>query len=112
MKYRKLILIDLDGVLNRYRGDFDSDFIPPPKNGTEEFLKTLYRDYAVKIFTTRSRIQTLKWLAQNKLDSYVDDVTNIKEPAFLYIDDRCIQFKGNYAELIDKIENFAPWFNR
>ena len=39
--YRKTILIDLDGVLNEYTGDFDKDYIPPIKDGAKEFLENL-----------------------------------------------------------------------
>ena len=39
-KFRKTILIDLDGVLNDYTGDFDKDYIPPIKDGAKEFLES------------------------------------------------------------------------
>ena len=87
-KYKKVILIDLDGVLNNYNGNFDKDFIPEIKTGAREFLEKLSRDYEIKIFTTRNRLMSSKWLIQNKLDKFVTDVTNVKEPAFLHIDDR------------------------
>ncbi len=35
---KKTILIDLDGVLNEYVGNFDKEFIPPIKQGAKEFL--------------------------------------------------------------------------
>ena len=35
-KFRKTILIDLDGVLNEYTGDFDKDYIPPIKDSNKE----------------------------------------------------------------------------
>ena len=38
---KKTILIDLDGVLNTYTGNFDKDFIPPIKEGAFDFLKNL-----------------------------------------------------------------------
>ena len=40
-KFKKTILIDLDGVLNEYEGKFDKDFIPPIKLGAKEFLEKL-----------------------------------------------------------------------
>ena len=36
---RKTLLIDLDGVLNDYIGNYDKDFIPPIKVGVKEFWK-------------------------------------------------------------------------
>ena len=38
--YKKLILIDLDGVLNEYKGDYKENYIHPPKPDTKEFLKS------------------------------------------------------------------------
>ena len=35
---KKTILIDLDGVLNEYVGNFDKEFIPTIKQGAKEFL--------------------------------------------------------------------------
>ena len=35
---KKTILIDLDGVLNDYVGNYDKDFILPIKAGAKEFL--------------------------------------------------------------------------
>jgi len=33
--YKKVILIDLDGVLNNYDGNFDKDKIPSVKDGAK-----------------------------------------------------------------------------
>lgn len=41
MTIKKTILIDLDGVLNTYTGNFDKDFIPPIRDGMYEFIKKL-----------------------------------------------------------------------
>ncbi len=38
---KKTILIDLDGVLNTYTGEFKKEFIPPIKRGSKKFLKKL-----------------------------------------------------------------------
>ena len=45
IKKKKTILIDLDGVLNDYVGNYDKDFIPPIKFGAKEFL----RDFIKKL---------------------------------------------------------------
>ena len=39
--YKKEILIDLDGVLNQYNGNYDENFIPQIKDGAIEFLEEL-----------------------------------------------------------------------
>ena len=108
----KTLLIDLDGVLNTYNGNFDKDYIPEIKSGAKEFLEYLSKEYELKIFTTRNRLLTSKWLIENKLDSFVTDVTNIKDPAYLYIDDRCICFNGDFKKMINEIENFNVYWKQ
>lgn len=110
MAFKKRILIDLDGVLNNYIGNFDSNFIPPIKNGAEQFVKLLAKDYELKLFTTRSRLLATKWLIKYNLEQYFSEVTNVKEPCLFYIDDRCLQFKGDYNELLNEIKNFSVWW--
>ena len=108
---KKLILIDLDGVLNTYKGDYKKDFIHPPKPETKEFLKKLSKNFEIKIFTTRNLLLTSKWLIKHNLDRYINDVTNIKEKgSFLFVDDRCICFDGDYKNLNSNIENFSIWY--
>ena len=109
---KKTILIDLDGVLNIYDGKYDENYIPPIKDGAYNFIKELSEKYKIIIFTTRNSLITSKWIVENSLDKYIENVTNVKEPAHLIIDDRCINFKGNYKELKDKIENFEVWYKK
>ena len=107
---KKTILIDLDCVLNTYDGNFDKDFIPPIKDGAYEFLQNLSEEYQIKLFTTRNKILVAKWVIENKLESFIEDITNIKELSYLYIDDRCINFNGSYVELLNKIKQFKTWY--
>ncbi len=72
-KKLKTILIDLDGVLNKYNGKYDAEnFIPMksvkvPKNLSKNFME----HYVIKIFTTRNKILTVKWLMKYRLDKYI-----------------------------------------
>ena len=108
--FKKTILIDLDGVLNEYTGGFNKDYIPPMKEGTKEFLQSLSKDYELKLFTTRNKILATKWLVENSLDEYFVDITNTKDLAWLYIDDRCINFDGDFDNLTNSISDFKPWY--
>ena len=76
---KKTILIDLDGVLNNYKGNFNNEFIPEIKDGAKNFLKKLSMNYTIKLFTTRNKILASKWLIENGVDKYISDITNIKE---------------------------------
>lgn len=107
---KKTILIDLDGVLNEYTGNYDVNNIPRIKFGADEFLKILSKKFELKIFTTKDRLKTSEWLKTNNLDKYISDVTNVKVPAWLIIDDRSITFNGNYENIIEQIQNFKPWY--
>ncbi len=110
MKFKKTILIDLDGVFNTYTGKYDDGFISPIKDGAKEFLVELSRDYKIKLFTTRDKYLVQDWINENSLDEFVFGVTNMKELCFLYIDDRCICFNGDYSSLMSEISNFKAWY--
>ncbi|MBQ3310520.1 hypothetical protein IJG72_00430 [bacterium] len=109
--FKKTLLIDLDGVLNQYKGDFNKDIIPPVLNGAKEFLNKISQKYDIKIFTTRNKLKTVKWLIENELDIFIIDITDKKELAWAYIDDRCIQFRGDFKQLIHDLEIFKPWYH-
>ena len=107
--YKPTLLIDLDGVLNEYKGNYDVEYIPEMREGAQDFLKELYQNYTLVLFTTRFISMARKWLENNGLDKYFDDVTNEKIPAYIMIDDRCICFKGDYEVLKNEIKNFRAW---
>ena len=112
MKFKKTILIDLDGVLNKYSGNYDENYIPPIKEGAKEFLKNLSKEYEIKIFTARNKNLTKKWLIEFNVNEYISDITNVKEPCMVYVDDRCVTFDGNYENLANCINNFKPWYKK
>ena len=109
---KKTILIDLDGVLNTYDGIYEEDYIPPIREGAFEFVKNLSVNYRLVLFTSRNLLLASRWLMENKLDKYIENVTNIKEPAYLIIDDRCINFQGNYDKIFNKIINYKAWYKK
>ena len=108
--FKRTILIDLDGVLNQYTGNFEKDYIPPIKEGAKEFLKNLSNNFELKLFTTRNKILASQWLIENDIDNLFIDITNTKDLAWLYIDDRCLKFDGEYSFLEEQINNFKPWY--
>jgi FMN phosphatase YigB (HAD superfamily) len=72
------IYIDFEKTLNKYKD----------REKMKDFLINLCKNYEIYIFTTKDRENTYKWLIRYHLDEYIEDVINIKEPAFGYIDDR------------------------
>jgi len=106
---KKTLMIDLDGVLNTYSGNYKENEISPIRDGAKEFLEELSKDYIIEIFTVRDKTLTIKWLKENDLINYVKEVTNIKNPfAFAFIDDRAINFDGEFENMLSKIKNFKP----
>jgi len=111
--HKKRILIDLDGVLNEYGNEpFDENNIPIIKAGAKDFIKKLSKKGELYLFTSRNLILTTKWLCKNKIDIYFKDVTNIKLPSYIYIDDRCICFHGKYSETLNEIERFKVYWEK
>ncbi len=110
MQNRKTILIDLDGVLNNYTGQYEQNFIPEIKEGAKDFIIKLSRDFDIKLFTTRNKIMACKWIIKYGLESYISDITNVKELAWLYIDDRCLKFEGDFSLLAGQIKTFKTWY--
>ena len=53
---------------------------------------------------------TIYKMMKNNLEKYFKDITNIKEPAFIYLDVRTIQFNGNYSDAINQIKNFQVYW--
>lgn len=107
---KKKILLDLDGVLNSYKGDFEPFYIPSVKDEAVEFLKKLSSEYEVKLFTVRDKMLTAMWIIENNLQEYISGVTNVKEAAWLIVDDRCICFDGKYDKLLNDINSFKVWY--
>ena len=109
--YKKKILIDLDGVLNEYgKEPYDENSIPDIKDGAVDFIKELNKIAELYLFTSRNLVLSTKWLIKNKIDQYFKDVTNIKIPSYLYIDDRCICFKGNYNKTLNDAKQFEVYW--
>lgn len=112
MKHKRTILLDLDGVLNEYKGNYDENFIPEIKVGAQEFVKTLAPNYKLYLFTTRNTQSAKQWLSDNDLDKYFEDVTNTKIPAYIIVDDRGLRFDGSFEKVLKGIENFRVWYKK
>lgn len=108
---KKRIYMDFDGVLNTYTGWQGENELFEPKNGVEIFLKELSEKFEIYIFTTRNLLLLTEWLIKYDLRQYISNITNIKNPAFAYIDDRAVNFDGNYSKLISKLETFSPYWD-
>ena len=108
---KKRILIDLDGILNEYgQLPYEENNIPKIKDGAAEFVEKLSQLADLYLFTSRNLLLSAKWLIKNQIDEYFVDITNVKLPSSLYVDDRCLCFKGNYDKTLDEIRQFKPYW--
>ena len=107
----KIALVDFDGVLNDYSGEYDENELPKIKTGAKEFLEELSQMYDIEIFTVRNKIKTICWLQKNNLTHLIKDVTNVKNPrASIIVDDRAINFDGDFKKVINLSKDYQPYW--
>ena len=75
-------------------------------------MADLSEKFELKVFTTRNKLQTAKWIIENQVKEYIFDITNVKDLAWIYIDDRCLCFDGDYKYTIDEIKKFQPYYKK
>ena len=108
-KYKPTILIDFDGTIGQYDGKFQEGVVGRPMLLARKAIYRLLGDYEVVIFTTRPPALIEGWLREFGFPTL--EVTNFKRPALLILDDRAIQFKGEWDDLLlEEIRNFRPWW--
>lgn len=113
MSERPIVCVDLDGVLNVYDGWRGADHFHPPRPGAREFLEGLkQRNYSVIIHTTRWAPHVWEWIRMHGLEKCVDEVTDKKPPAHVFIDDRAICFQGSFAGTLEIVDGFKAHWER
>ena len=101
------IAIDFDGVIHKYSKGWKGleNAYDPPNDGAVASLRRLKgMGYRLVIFSSRTVHVIEAWLKKYDLEDCFDEVTNIKIPARVYIDDRAYHFKNweqTMAELFD-----------
>ena len=127
-----IVAVDFDGVINSYTSGWNKDnpldLPDPPVPGALQFLIDLHNaGHKVVIFTSRARYDgaqsaILGYLLRGYLAmkvrrrEYEDflvnvEVTAVKPPAFVTLDDRAITFTGTFPSM-EEIETFKPWNKR
>ena len=106
---KPFICIDFDGVLNNY-DHYDENDLSTPKHGAKEFLEKLSREFTIIILSARKYPKIVQWLEQHDMIQYVSEVTSIKPPARIYLDDGGINFNGDYEKALKDIKNFKTYW--
>lgn len=105
------VCIDLDGVLNTFDEWRGPEYFHAPRAGAREFLQSLHEGgYRVVILTVRWHEWVTRWLQENGLAAFVDEVTDRKPPAHVYVDDRAVCFRGDFSATLEAIERFRPFW--
>jgi len=107
----RIISIDFDGVLSQYNGYIGPKHTGKPIKGSKEFILRLIKSgYKPIVFTTREKSVIENWLERHKFPNL--EVTNIKFPSMVYIDDRCIKFEGDYSKLFKDMKDFDVYWRK
>jgi len=106
-----IVCVDLNGVLDSYAGWQGADHFDPPRPGARRFLEALrQRGYRIVVFTTRHESDVRPWLVTHGLNDVVDEVTDRKPAAHVFVDDRAVCFRGDFDATLRDIDTFsAHW---
>tara|TARA_B100000315_G_scaffold233643_1_gene246916 strand:- start:287 stop:679 length:393 start_codon:yes stop_codon:yes gene_type:complete len=113
----RTIAIDFDGVIhNDYKGFHDGTIYGNLIKGTKEAIELLANDYRIVIFSAKAKMDRplvdgksgsdliIEFLIKYGIDKYISEVTAEKPRALAYIDDKAIEFNGNWNHVIEKLK--------
>jgi phosphoglycolate phosphatase-like HAD superfamily hydrolase len=119
MAHQKTICIDFDGVLHDYSEGYKGlDVFGKQIPGAAEAVQNLKKQgWQIIIFTARPVTDGLKmWLKENDIPfDFINenpsqlDAASTKPYADIYLDDRGLQFKGNWQESLKEIAEYKNW---
>jgi len=115
--WNKVVAIDFDATVHKHitkNSDWTAIADDPITGSREALLKLKSDGWFITIHTARVIDKATYESVKNWLEKYeipYDEIwTHTSKPyADIYIDDRCITFKGNWEETLDDIKNFKTW---
>lgn len=105
---RKTVSIDFDGVIHKYSKGFQGldNAYDTPMEGAKESMQQLLDDgFVIKILSSRPKEVIYPWLEKYGMSHIVDEVSNHKFPATIYIDDRGYHFKDWKSTMVEIYEH-------
>lgn len=125
--FKPILCIDFDGVIHSYEKGWQNGVIYGTVTpGFFEWAEQAAKLFKLVVYSSRSKTdegtnammfwladQRKKWRAaggQSGPDELSFEFANEKPPAYLTIDDRAVQFRGDWAALDPKeLRAFKPW---
>ncbi len=108
------ICLDFDGVIHAHLSGWKGPAViqDPPVSGAREAIKALRENCVIVVFSGRcasveGRAAIWCWLKHHKIK--VDGVTEHKPVASVFVDDRAVQFKGDWKQTIKDVHSFKQW---
>lgn len=119
----KTICIDFDGVIADYSKYNGKGFFGNPLPGAVKKIRELKEQgWTIIIYTTRSETHQLKeYLDLHRIlydyinynPENIDQGCNMGKPlATVYLDDRAINFDGDWDKAFNKISDFEVWYRK
>ena len=126
MDFRPTLCLDFDGVIHKYsKGWDDGTIYDGPTDGFFDWAIDAKEFFKLVIYSSRSKTEDgvaamRVWLRKQigELHPHAQDLISVddfefvpqKPIAFLTIDDRALQFKGEWNSFMPKdLLNFKPW---
>lgn len=124
-KWKPILCLDFDGVIHSYeKGWQKGEIYGTVTEGFFEWAIEAQKLFKLVIYSSRSSsdegLYAMKkwmnnrlgeWMAKNDLfPELTFEYADKKPPAFLTIDDRAVQFKGDWSKLDPQnLREFEPW---
>jgi predicted glycosyltransferase len=100
----KTLCIDFDGVIHDFKHPVEGKVMGGPMVGAKEALRKLSKDHTVVIFSVKDRQVIADFMKFYGLP--YERITNIKETADVYVDDKALRFTV-WSETLREIERIC-----
>lgn len=111
--YKPILCLDFDGVIHWYRNGWKGIAVidDEPVPGAKEFIENAQNYFRIVVYSSRSSseagIQAMQnWMEKNGFPKV--NFAKEKPKAFLTIDDRALQFTGEWFDP-EALLSFKPW---